>query len=82
MRIDVVSAYFKEDALLWYKVRERLLDLGGSQDSWKAFSSKLEERFTNKQEIAKDNKRILALKFEGSCHGNDLQTTMDAHSVS
>ena len=45
-RIDVVSTYFKDDALLWYEAREYLLDLRGSQDSWKAFSSKLEERFT------------------------------------
>ena len=65
-RIDVVSTYFKDDALLWYEARERLLDLRGFQDSWKAFSSKLEERFTDKQEIAKDHKRILALKYEGS----------------
>ena len=65
-RINVVSTYFKDDDLLWYKARERLLDLPGSQDSWKAFSSKLEEQFTNKQEIAKDYKRILALKYEGS----------------
>ena len=62
----MVSTYFKDDALLCYEVRERLLDLRGSQDSWKAFSSKLEERFTNKQEIAKDHKKILALKYEGS----------------
>ena len=65
-QIDVVSTYFKDDALLWYEAREHLLDLRGSQDSWKAFSSKLEERFTDKQEIAKDHKRILALKYEGS----------------
>ena len=65
-QIDVVSTYFKDDTLLWYEARERLLDLRESQDSWKAFSSKLEARFTNKQEIAKDHKRILALKYEGS----------------
>ena len=65
-RIDVMSTYLKEDAVLWYEARERLLDLRGSQDSWKAFSSKLEERFTNKQENVKDHKRILALKYEGS----------------
>ena len=63
-RIDVVSTYFKDDTLLWYEERERLLDLRGSQDSWKAFSSKLEERFTDKQEIAKDYKRIHTLKLE------------------
>ena len=61
-RNDVVSTYFKDDALLWYEARECLLDLRGSQDLWKAFSSKLEEQFTDKQEIAKDQKRILALK--------------------
>ena len=65
-RIDVVSTYFKDDALLWYEARECLPDLRGSQDSWKAVSSKLEERFTDKQEIAKDHERILALKYEGS----------------
>ena len=65
-RIDVVSTFFKDDALLLYEVRERLLDLRGSQDSWQAFSSKLEEQFTDKQEIAKNQKRILALKYEGS----------------
>ena len=65
-QIDVVSTYFKDDALLWYESREHLLDLRGSQDSWKALSSKLEEQFTDKQEIAKDHKRILALKYEGS----------------
>ena len=64
--IDVVSTNFKDDTLLWYEARERLLDLRGFQDSWKAFSSKLEERFTDKYEIAKDHKRILALKYEGS----------------
>ena len=62
-QIDVVSTYFKDDAQLWYEVRDRLLDLRGSQDSGKAFSSKLEERLTDKKEIAKDHKRILAHKY-------------------
>ena len=61
-QIDVVSTYFKDDALLWYEAREPLLDLRGSQNSWKAFSPTLEERFTDKQEITKDHKSILALK--------------------
>ena len=65
-RIDVVSTYFKDNALLGYEARERLLDLRRSQVTWKAFSSKLEKRFTDKQGIAKDHKRILALKYEGS----------------
>ena len=62
-RIDVVSTYFKDNALLWYEARECFLDLKGTLDTWTAFSSKLEERFTDKQEIAKDYKRILAVTW-------------------
>ena len=62
----MVSTYFKDNSLLWYEARERLIDLRGSHNSWKVFFSKLEEQLTDKQEIAKDHKRILALKYEGS----------------
>ena len=34
IRIDVGSTYFKDNAQLWYEVRECLLNLRGSPDSW------------------------------------------------
>ena len=56
----------KDDALLWHEARERLMEQKGKTDNWKAFSSEIEERFTDNEETAKDYKKILALKYEGS----------------
>ena len=77
-RIDVVSTYLKDDALLWHEARERLLEQKGKIDNWRAFLSKIEERFTDKQETAKDHKKILALKYEGSIQ--TFFTKLDEHN--
>ena len=38
-------------------------------DNWVAFSAAIEERFTDRQEIGKDHKKLLALEYAG-----DMQT--------
>ena len=42
-RINVVSTYLKDDALLWHEARERLLEQKRKIDNWMLFSSKIEE---------------------------------------
>ena len=45
--------------------RKRTMKTLHLEDNWKAFSTAMEERFTDRQEQGKDHEKLLALKYQG-----------------
>ena len=68
-KIYSVGTFLRDQAADWYMERKRTMNTLHLEDSWKAFSMAIVERFTNRQEQGKDHEKLLALEYQG-----DMQT--------
>lgn len=69
LKIQIVGTFLKGKAWVWYQTRRRTMEASHERDDWTAFSSAMEERFTDRMERRKEYKRMIGLKYEG-----DIQT--------
>ena len=70
-KIYSVGTFLRDQAANWYMERKRTMKALHLEDNWKAFSTAIEERFTDCQEQGnlKDREKLLALEYQG-----DMQT--------
>ena len=68
-KIYSVGTFLRDQAADWYQERKRTMKTLHLEDNWKAFSTALEERFTDRQEQGNDYEKLLALEYQG-----DMQT--------
>ena len=68
-KIYSLGTFLRGQAADWYTERKRSKNALYLEDNWVAFSAAMEDRFTDKQETAKDHEKLLALEYNG-----DMQT--------
>ena len=64
-KIYSVGTFLRDQAADWYMERKRTMKTLHLEDNWKAFSTAIEERFTDRQEQGKDHEKLLVLEYQG-----------------
>ena len=68
-KIYSLGTFLRDQAADWYTERKRTMKTLHLNDNWLAFSTAMEERFTDRQETGKDHEKLLSLEYAG-----DMQT--------
>ena len=71
-KIDSQGTCLRDQAADWYAERKRSMKALHLDDNCVAFSAAIEDQYTDRQEIEKDHKMLLALEY-----GRDMQTYLD-----